>query len=125
MKFIFMAAILLSVSSHANAMEKLFSNGNEFLAQCQNGQRNDLCIGYVVGAFAVMQETGAGDKASFVLRNDDRRDVPLRSFCAPAQITLGQAFDLVVKHVEDTPKDRHFGMALLIYEAFLIAYPCD
>jgi Rap1a immunity proteins len=49
---------------------------------------------------------------------------PGLKYCTPDGVTRGQAADVVLRYLEETPAERHMSAAYLVRAAFLKAYPC-
>ena len=44
--------------------------------------------------------------------------------CMPAGITMQQTMDVVIRHLQAHPEDRHLPAAALAIEAFVATFPC-
>lgn len=100
-----LAGVTLAISAIANAY-----TGNELLADIQ---REDFMYshgysnGYVAGVF----------NTSFILQGGI-------NICFPDNVTIKQGIDVVKKYLQSTPEERHLDGSVLIYSAFLKAWPC-
>lgn len=100
MKSIAIACLALS-SITANAE---FRDGNKLLSEL-NGQFSDkmFAIGYVAGAIDVLSGV---------------------TVCAPSNLTLGQATDMIKQYLEQFPADRHNSADRIINHVLKAAWPC-
>jgi hypothetical protein len=109
-------------SGAAMAAESRF-DGNELLQQCQSyiklvdGEKtNDffsagICAGFIQGVSNTVH----------FYSDDVEKD---EKFCKPATVTNAQLVRIVVKYLQDNPKDLNQGRMTLVWMALMIAYPC-
>ncbi|MNJ01850.1 hypothetical protein D3C73_1616130 [compost metagenome] len=45
-------------------------------------------------------------------------------FCVPTTVTYAQLVRVVVKYLQDNPKDLNKGRMTLVWQALMDAYPC-
>jgi Rap1a immunity proteins len=82
--------------------------GAELWKDCQEEKADfssGLCMGYILG-ISVMLETLTAE------------------YCRPAGSTNGQIVDVVKRHLEDHPHERHLSAADLITTALSENFPC-
>jgi len=87
-----------------------FFNGNEAYEQCQDDPlgANLYAAGLVDGGLTMEKwETGRA------------------SICPPNGVTVSQAGDMMCKHLEENPADRHLTAASLALNVFGKAWPCS
>lgn len=124
MKTGLMAVALVGLLGSGAAMAKS-GDGNELLTQCQyyiklvdgGTVRNDMhfdagmCGGFVQGV-----ATSTDHYSEFI---------PSKlKFCTPDTVTKSQLVRIVLKYLKDNPKDLNEGRMVLVWRAFLDAYPC-
>ena len=68
-----------------------------------------ICLGFIIGVT---------DTLLLVERDE-------HTFCLPEAIKLGQAVDVVKKHLRDHPEERHNTAALNAAMALNAAWPCQ
>ena len=107
-------ALLAVTSAYADTITR---SGESLLRQCSaavrwmdgardvNGEDLAYCGGYVQGF-------------------RDAVDMTAPAFCIPNQATSGQLIRVLVKYLQDHPKDLHLDEADLIKVAFMDAYRC-
>lgn len=87
--------------------EGIFS-GNQLFEKCDAGRNTahfTFCLGYMAGVFDALQMQGA--------------------VCMPDGVTVGQAVDVVMKHLRDHPEARHSNAASEAGLALVPAFPCN
>jgi hypothetical protein len=104
--------------------------GNELLAQCRSPEiaQARFCLGFVAG-YASGYNTGVMEG---IYLSNPRTTLgeltpklhALRPYCMPEEVTAGQMRDIVVKWLEENPKERHKEVWILIPMAVTSAYPC-
>ncbi|MGB5261370.1 MAG: Rap1a/Tai family immunity protein [Gammaproteobacteria bacterium] len=92
-------------------------DGDDLLRVCSTGEvvhifKPGVCPGYLMASIDLAE----GLHANGTLK------APL--FCMPAEITMQQAQDMVVKYVEGHPARKEANASLLVLEAFQDKYPC-
>lgn len=94
-----LVALLVASSAHAE-----FMTGNQLLND-MNGDHSDrmLALGYVMGV------------------HDSTRNV---THCSPPNVIAGQVRDMVKKHLESNPSNRHFSADSIINFLLLQTWPC-
>lgn len=60
----------------------------------------------------------------YMMMNNHRYYENLKYFCRPADATTGQAARIVVRYLEDNPKDLHLPLEMLATRALHLAWPC-
>ena len=94
-------ALALVASTTASAE---FYDGNELFKHMKGDANNRvLAIGYVAGVF----DLGQGE-----------------FHCAPQRVSLGQAYDIVEKSMDDRPSIRHMDASILVSAALMEVWPC-
>ena len=114
MKKLFVLALLLVISSTANAS---FMSGNNLMERYRsykeynagNPSEEDLMLG--------MMYLGYVAGASDVLDN-------LEMICKPKGMTVGQAAQIVGKYLDDNPQELHISAGTLVFKALSEHYPC-
>lgn len=98
------ATLLLALA--ATTAQAEFLDGNALLdaMAVDSPSRNGVALGYVMGVF----DTGHG-----VIH------------CAPANVTAGQARDVVRKFLEAMPQDRHNTADAITTYVLKAAWPCQ
>jgi hypothetical protein len=91
----------------ALASVSAFQTGNNLQRTCMPVNH---CISYVVGA------VDAFDIATLA--------TGVRLFCAPDNISQGQAADIFARYIEQHPERRHLAGADLVLAAMTDAFPC-
>lgn len=111
---VYIAPRLRSISGDdAKPVSMDISDGNKFLAACRqdNGHLNatdiGLCYGYIRG---------------YVDR--DIMESADRLACYPANVTQGQILDVILRFIENDPKNRHLPTLWLSGQAVHNAWPC-
>jgi hypothetical protein len=108
MKFLITAAVIAAVtaSTPANAAY-YFLTGNDLNEECQNAVTRAVCLGFVQGG---MDELDAWRAYEHLPE------------CFNAEITGGQAVDVVVKYFRDIPAQRDVFAAALVTSAVVQAW---
>lgn len=95
-----------------------FKSGNDLLALCEAVeseaayfQKTASCRGYVTGVLDYFWTINA-------------LEGPARSVCMPANLTVGQAADIVTKHLKANPEIRHLTASMSVISAMVEAFPC-
>lgn len=103
------SVLLVAAPGKAFAQQRLaLDTGNDFVSMCADksyGVMWGMCYGYLAG---YTQRDAVGP--SF--------------FCVPPNVTNGQIFDVVMKHIVDRPQDRHHSLKYLTLAALSTAFPC-
>ena len=92
-----------------------FKTGNQLLSECEaldDNQKRAVCAGYISGTFDLL------------LEQQELYPEPILKVCPNERITLGQATDVVVKHLKDNPADRDMSASFLAWMAIYRAWPC-
>lgn len=99
MKKLIIVAALVCTSAHAE-----FRDGNKLLSE-MNGAFGDkmLAMGYIAGTIDALNSI---------------------TICAPQNLTLGQATDMVRQYLEVNPGVRHFSADAIINRVMSTAWPC-
>lgn len=99
MRKLLLIAVLACTSAHAE-----FRDGNKLLAE-MNGTFGDkmLAMGYIAGTV------------------DSLNNITI---CAPYNLTLGQATDMVRQYLENNPGVRHFSADAIVNRVMSSAWPC-
>ena len=86
-------------------------SGNTLLDRCNDNENVSwgACLGYITAVSDVLNggDVIAGWKA-----------------CNPKNVTPGQARDIVVRWLEENPKERHYSANSLVAIALSEAFPC-
>lgn len=87
-----------------------FYNGNELKRLCDSG--SSYCSGYIMGVVddLLWRQDLVGAK---------------KEYCIPDGTESGQIVDLVKKHLEASPEQRHWPAGILITNAMAKAYWCN
>jgi hypothetical protein len=87
----------------ASAFAQMKNDGNELLADLQNGSdfRKGISWGYI---------SGIADYSPYI--------------CPPEGVIHGQIYDIVKNYLEQTPSIRHFKRQYIIEAALVNAFPC-
>lgn len=106
-----LAALGLSAgSARAQKMRTYFKTGEDLLIACKRPHDNN-CAGYLQG---VVDAVGALQFANVA---------PAR-LCVPEGASAQSIIDIVVKQLNDNPKDRWRPAADLVIPAVVAAWPC-
>lgn len=97
-KFISTVLLLSSTTAFAD-----FYTGNELLERLNDPDRVYLGMGYIAG----VSDLGAGEY-----------------HCAPGEVTLGQARDMVRSYLVSNPSNRHMSAAVLVTFTLMERWPC-
>ena len=105
---IMILAVLLCFGSPAGAAEadRVLSNGNWFVRNCQSGSWENECMAYSLGYFQGSQS---------------RR----RTVCIPEGVDQGQLWGIALKYMRDHPEKGHLLGMVLMDEAWEDAFPCQ
>lgn len=101
--------------------QSLRYDGNELLRQCQDALSDNadsvnlLNTGMCFGTITGVSDTVVGLQASKVMS-------PI--LCIPDGVTTGQMARIVVKYLEENPKDLNLKGATLAFAAIVTTYPC-
>lgn len=108
----YITAILLLLPLSANAI-----TGNELLKLISSDTVYDQME-------AMRYVQGAADQEFLMNAMAGEKNLANVKHCIPESVTLGQLLDVIKKHLESNPADRHFIASLEIYKAFIAAWPC-
>lgn len=108
--------LLLTVGErHSYAQDDVFS-GNHLLETCTTETPEVFyCLGFIVAMMDNVQIHYAPERV-----DQASKAIPI---CVP-KITIGQARDIFVKHLKDTPETRHFKASVEYVVAMREAFPC-
>lgn len=103
MKKMLLVGLLFAGNVHADASMN-YVDGNALYSRL-TGDLSDLMygLGYVAG----VSDVGQGV-----------------THCAPANVTVGQAADMVKQHLINNPGDRHYQADSIINNILIRAWPC-
>lgn len=101
--------------------------GIRFLEECQLLQKDGAltyaeateayhCMGYLVGVKDSLTMWNA-----FAVENKTQSEPPA---CIPHEVTVAELGRVVVKYMTDHPNRLHEYFGLLVFSAFIEAYPC-
>jgi hypothetical protein len=108
---------VIGTVSVAHAQDRLYS-ANNLLPACRTpSTSSQVSQGVCLGMIAILIETGR--PASGLQITD-----PVRRFCTPPEVSLGQAKQVAVSHIEARPARWHEDFPWLALEAFRAAWPC-
>ena len=116
MKYLLMVVLLFSFNQVMAA--KGFLDGNELLEMCEawanktGSLKGNVCIGYVEGVVDTY----------FVLA---RWDGSKKRFCLPNHIEIHQLVRVVIKHLQENPKNLHYSASGLVLTSISAAFPCE
>ena len=120
--------ILLSCATVARASEE--PTGIELLQECQaatvehptatDDYRGSHCIGYLAGVTDTLRMWEYLNKDAHA----GKLAPPTPLACIPDAVTRFELVKVVVKYLDDNPKELHLGYAPLVYLALWDAYPC-
>jgi len=124
-----LATLLISLSASAPHAQQI--SGNELLETCvsDNQVLAGFCLGYIIG-----YSEGAPWGANVTLYNLDpgksvkERNEQIGLFtgsCVPESASNEQLRDVVLKHIIDHPETRHESARVLVWQAYIGAFPCD
>lgn len=116
---------LLFALSFVLMLSPAWADGNKLLRNCKatlrvwdnNSNSTDdlmnsaLCIGYITGIWDTILTFQAGSDK-------------IKGACFPENATTGQMVRVVVKFLEENPKDLHNPEAILVLKTFNINFPC-
>lgn len=94
--------LILAAALVCGPAQAQFYTGNDLQERIRDGRLSQVMF-YVAGVH------DANDKVLF---------------CSPIDVTLGQVFDVVKRHLENKPEQRHFSGDLLITQALRAVWPC-
>ena len=106
-------------------------SGNELLETCTSDNQvlAGFCLGYIIG-----YSEGAPWGANVTLDNLDpdksvkERNEQIGLFtgsCVPGEASNEQLRDVVLKHIIEHPETRHESARVLVWQAYIGAFPCD
>jgi len=119
------AVLLLGFTSASHGI-----TGNDLQQQCQ--QDTLLCTGYVRGVFDAhtsWKNTIDVSRKTYPPTQAEQDDAVLRSsqpnYCVPANSTLSQLKQIIVKYLREHPETLHVHAERLINDALNTAFPCE
>ena len=123
-----LAALLLLPATGLHAQQ---ISGNELLETCTSDNQVlvGFCLGYIIG-----YSEGAPWGANLTLYGQNPRlsvsqlNSQIDRFtgsCVPQEATNEQLRDVVLKHIVEHPESRHESARVLIWQAYIGAFPCD
>jgi Ssp1 endopeptidase immunity protein Rap1a len=122
MKMMLMASNLLLLSGASAAADPpgqvpIYVDGNKLHYWCQSEQVGEraLCAGYIIGA---------SDAEDLTVRLEETTKLRAMRVCKPANASVEQARDIVVKHLRDDPEGRHKAAPIVVWLALHDAWPC-
>ena len=121
----------LSLLLPATGLQAQQISGNELLETCTSDNQvlAGFCLGYIIG-----YSEGAPWGANVTLYNLDpagsvsERNKQIGLFtgsCVPEEASNEQLRDVVLKHIIDHPEARHESARVLVWQAYIKAFPCD
>ena len=125
------AIAALSLLLPASELHAQQISGNELLETCTSEDQvlAGFCLGYIIG-----YSEGAPWGANVTLYNLDpggsvsERNKQIGLFtgsCVPAEASNEQLRDVVIKHIIEHPETRHESARVLVWQAYIKAFPCD
>ena len=110
MKLLITLLVTLGISMGSYGV---FKTGGMLLEECESEDAIDkaICIGFV---------TGVADTFNSVMG----LELMPKTFCIPEQVTVGQLYKVVVKHLNEHPEDLHYRADNGVYMASIEAFPC-
>lgn len=125
------AIAALSLLLPASELHAQQISGNELLETCTSEDQvlAGFCLGYIIG-----YSEGAPWGANVTLYNLDpggsvsERNKQIGLFtgsCVPAEASNEQLRDVVLKHIIEHPETRHESARVLVWQAYIKAFPCD
>jgi hypothetical protein len=116
LRWLRISIVLVTVPVVANAQGG--KSGNEFLPACKAfvalkelSPASAFMVGACAGQIDALLSVASG-------LHDDMR------FCAPPEVTGGQAARVVVNYMERTPELLHLPFGVLAIKAFRLSWPC-
>ena len=120
-------AIFLTLgAAFSSEVRASVTNGNRLLAACNLVIRmtddgvGPSAIGSFEAGYCLGQMRGI-TAFNMVYQIKDRGNA---LFCAPTDMSMGQAARIVVKYLRDNPSELHRPDSLVAIEAFINEYPC-
>lgn len=124
------AIAALSLLLPASELHAQQISGNELLETCtsENQVFAGFCLGYIIG-----YSEGAPWGVNVTLYNlDPNKSVSERNeqiglftgSCVPESASNEQLRDVVLKHIIDHPETRHESARVLVWQAYIGAFPC-
>ena len=87
-----------------------FYSGNRVYEFCGAARSysysRDMCVSYVAGAV------------------DGLDTLPVKTYCFPTSVTIGQVADIFTNRLTAKPEERHEPAAFILYRALVEAFPC-
>jgi hypothetical protein len=127
MRLLLFASIIFLFSLQCQAGPTPSTSGNDFRRFCAAVAAKSepgpdfmtgTCYGYIDG---VME--GITYSRAYAQAKAGKSVVP-RLFCQPASVENGQIIRIVLKYIDDNPKDSHLPTAALLIDAMTAAFPC-
>jgi len=86
-------------------------SGNRLLTECESTSpiHESACLGYIAG----VADASNGKTHEGLL------------YCIPNEAVAGQLQKIVIKHMDEYPKDLHFAAYSIVQDAFLKAFLCE
>lgn len=114
--------VLFSLPLHTETKDTPDTSGNAFVRLCSNmdaaNQWAGACLGYAVGTV-----DGLNFETAYAQDKAGNKAVP-SLFRIPESVENGQIIRVLLKHINDNPKDAHLPTVVLIVDALQEAFPC-
>ena len=102
MKYSLLLCALLAIPAQAQ-----MADGNKLYSELQKSANNNLAWGFAYGYVGGVFDANTGV-----------------SFCAPSEVTLGQATAMTEKFLAENPAIRHFAASAIIVHVLSRVWPC-
>lgn len=118
---------LISIYTIASPVSAQSLSANTLLKGCLNKEENAVCTAYINGALSGMQWSSdvAAFNSGFTEPMKMRAQAQvLFGACVPQEATGNQLYEVILKYIQNRPKDWHEPAISLIHRAIVDAYPC-